>query len=368
MGRDRTRAAGVSRVTRASVRIAFLIPILVLASHGVSVSQDDPAGGRAVQISALVLPFRSIGVSDTTILASRDLLSGELESRGLALIGPRSSPGPLPMGSGACDDPGCAGALASEYGAGLIVYGSMSRLGEKIVVRAHALRAAENVPFYNDQISALTEEDLDTVMRRIAEGISAGRPNSISPTVESVTQAETRSPSQRAGRSGFGFRAGVLYPLGDSYAGGDRLTNLRLSYKYETRDFLVETTTLTGLSWRGDTAEWSILDLFMARVLGLGDRAVYAGGGLGVHALHAEAMETPYHPSPQDPEYLLTGHGSNDQSSTTFTMDAGVGLILLRTYDFQLVADLRYHHVFEDFDKVGGGGARGFLVTLGTSR
>ena len=45
----------------------------------------------------------------------------------------------------------------------------------------------------------------------------------------------------------------------------------------------------------------------------------------------------------------------------------GGGLIAFRTYSYQVILDLRYQHVFEKFNKIGGKGAHGFVVSFGTS-
>lgn len=55
------------------------------------------------------------------------------------------------------------------------------------------------------------------------------------------------------------------------------------------------------------------------------------------------------------------------QTDTVPTLDLVAGLMALRTYDFVVVLELRYHHAFESFDDVGGRGAHGFMLTFGTS-
>ena len=40
----------------------------------------------------------------------------------------------------------------------------------------------------------------------------------------------------------------------------------------------------------------------------------------------------------------------------------------MRTYDFSIAVDLRYHYVFADFDFNGDDGAHGLSVTFGIGR
>ena len=340
------------------------ILLLVSGAFGVASAQSGgaplpPAG------PTLVLPFRSVGVSDTTIFVSHDLLEGNLEDLGVSVLRASTLSTPILSGALACDLPECAAELGRQNQAGQVVYGSLSKLGDKIIARVSVVRVGETEPFYRDQINALTEDDLDRVMRRAAEGIAAGRPNSDRATIESVTQDEAREPARRATRSGLGFRAGFLFPTGDSYGEADRLTNFHFGYKYETPTFMIETTTLLGMTWGGDNVDWTVLDLAASRIFGTGDFATYLGAGIGVHSVRVEkkVMEI------VDNQW---GHyeyeNSIEQSETVPTFDLVAGLLAFRTYDFEIVTELRYHHSFEQFDQVNGKGAHGFLLTFGTSK
>jgi hypothetical protein len=311
----------------------------------------------------LVLPLRTIGVSDTTVAATRELLSGALESRGMEIVEPAASGPGAHGGPDACDDAACAAAAAGRHHA-TAVYGSLSRLGEKIVVRIRALREGDEAPFFSDQISALEEEDLDVVVRRFAHGIASGRSNSDSATLDTITEEETLRPRRRSTRAGLGLRAGFLWPAGASYANADRMTSLRIAYKYETPTFSVEMTPVLGIMWGDGNAEWTILDLAVSRLLGAGDVAGYVIGGIGVHSVHVEEEFTVV----DEFGYPYAYESTRSDSETTLTADLGIGLLALRTYDFEIVVDVRFHHVFAEFDGVGGGGADGLLLTFGTSR
>jgi hypothetical protein len=239
-----------------------------------------------------------------------------------------------------------------------VVYGSLSKLGDKIIARLNVLRVEEPAPYYRDQLTATSEEDLDRVMRRFAEGIASGRPNSDRASVESVTQAEAMTPARRTTRSGVGLRAGFLFPTGNSFGGADRLTNLHVVYKYEMPRFQLETSTLLGFSWGEGNVDWTIFDLSASRIFGTKDFTPYLGAGIGVHSVTVERQNA----------YSPLFYYSGGQSKTAPTLDLIAGVMALRTYDFQAVLEVRYHYVFENFDQVGGNGANGVLVTIGTSR
>lgn len=335
--------------------VALVIALLVANTAGAA----EPTG------RLLVLPLRSVGVSDTTVLVSQDLLAGSLEDLGLQLARPAASAAPLPSGPDACDSPECAAALAREHGAEAVVYGSLNRLGGKIIARLNVLRADEPAPWYRDQLTATSEDDLDRVMRRFAEGIAAGRPNSDRATVESVTRAEAETPARRATRSGMGVRAGFLFPDGGSFGGADRLTNLRAVYRYEFKEFQIETTPVLGFTWGKGNFDWSMLDVGASRLFGTGDVSTYVGGSLGVHTVTVARRYTKTYDYPGIPPY--TYEAEMKQTETVPTLDLFAGLMALRTYDFVVVVELRYHQVFESFNEAGGGGAHGFMLTFGTS-
>jgi hypothetical protein len=339
----------------------LVLAVLVL---GVLAAAAAPALSSETS-QTLVLPLRTIGVSDTTAVVVGDLLQGEIESHGLAVVPASRLPADLPAGEAACDDAACAAEMGGRHGASRVVYGSLSRLGGKVILRIRALRIGAASPYYAEQITATSEEDLDAVVRRVADGIVTGRSNADQATIDTVTDEETLVPRRRASRSGFGPRAGFMFPAAGSYGDTERMTSLRLTHLYETRKFLVESTPLLGLAWRSDTLEWTILDIFGARIFGVGDFTPYVGAGLGVHSVHVEKMGTA---TSRFDGNIYSYPTSQSQTETTLTGDIGVGLLALRTYDFVVVVEVRYHYVFADFDRLGGDGAHGIALTFGTSR
>lgn len=311
----------------------------------------------------LVLPFRSVGVNDTTIMVSRDLLLGELQGMGLPLVSANSNGALLPSGPEACDNALCASTLGRDNGATQVVYGSLSKLGSKVIVRLNVTRVDETMPFYRDQLTAISVEDLDAVMRRFAEGIVQGRTNSDRASVESVTEAETITPPRRAMRTSFGLRAGFLFPTGNSFGGTDRLTNIHGVYRNEFKNFQVETTTLFGLSWGDGNLDWTLLDLSASRLFGTQDVTTFLGAAFGVHSVTVARDQTYSYDGPYPYSYVSRVR----QTETVPTLDLTAGLIALRTYDFQAILEVRFHYVFASFDEVGGDGANGVQVTFGTS-
>ena len=323
-----------------------------------------PSTAVASQTSTLVLPLRTVGIRGVTAEVARDLLAGDLEDSGLAVL-QEDWTGPLPDGERACDDIDCARALARREEADLVVYGSLSRLGRKIFVRIHALRIGDANAFFTDQLASDGVEDLDAVMRRIADAVATGRSDASLITLETITREETREPRRRAGSTSAGIRAGFILPTGETYT-DHRLTSLRIVFTFEGHGFLVETVPLLGIAWGENAVEWTPFDLFVARVFGTGDVSGYLGAGLGLRSVRLGSDGSHY----ALPDYGCTSYDCihyGEVTKTAPSLDIGGGLILFRTYGYRVVADLRYHHVFDDFDDFGGRGAHGFQLSFGTS-
>jgi hypothetical protein len=153
----------------------------------------------------------------------------------------------------------------------------------------------------------------------------------------------------------------MLSAVGDSYAGAGTLTSLAYVWRYQTLSYNVEVVPALGLAWGGDpegedgrARDWSLLDLFVAWTPMHGDIAPYVGAGLGLHAIQVERQTT------GTPFPVMRSDGA-----TGVSFGLGGGVVLFRTFDFQLALDLRYQHFVGDLGPAGGGGARGFLFGFG---
>ena len=78
-------------------------------------------------------------------------------------------------------------------------------------------------------------------------------------------------------------------------------------------------------------------------------------------SVHLERQIDSQNPDQYWPEY-------RSQGATTMSFDLGAGVMAMRTYDVNLVIDLRYHYVVEDFEQVDGNGAHGLTLTFGVGR
>lgn len=348
--------------SKSLIRAALTLFAAVLATLSLvspAAVAQTPGAGEAT----LLLPLRSIGVSDTTARVAGALLAGELRSRGWTVLAPPASTARNTDPSLACDEPACALEALRARPADRVVYGSMSQLGRKVVMRLSVLPAGATTPSFNDQLAATSEEDLDTVIRRFAAEIVAGRADASRASVETVLEEEAREKRLRSSRSGVGFRAGFLFPTGKSYAGSDRLTHLQIVFKHEQPGFLLETTPLLGFTFGDGHIEWTALDVAVARIFGQGDMSPFLGVGVGVHSTRLEKTKwVTYDQTPYPYSYEET----ESESATAPVVDLVGGILGFRTFDFEMVLEARYRYLFHDFDKLGGKGAHGVLITFGS--
>lgn len=333
--------------TRLAVSVTIVAAALALA-------------GPAAAQNFVVLPFRTLGIAVDDASVSRDILVDEMRIRGALVRGLGADAG-VPAGAGGCDDPECASTLGGGLGANRVVFGSLSRLGNKILVRVNVITPGAEGPDYTDRFSVYSVEELDRVMARAADGIVAGRATSDVATIDTVVPEETEAPLRRTARKGMGVRAGVLFPAGGSYGGADRLSSLQFAHRYEGRDFFIQTTVLTGVLWGEGNIEWTPFDIFAARVVGIGDAATYVGGGVGLRTLRVEER---YRTGERGYSY----YAMKEETVTTVSFDVAAGIMALRTYDMNIVAELRYHYVAADFDEVDGKGAHGLMLVFGAGR
>jgi len=128
-------------------------------------------------------------------------------------------------------------------------------------------------------------------------------------------------------------------------------------WRYQTKAWDIESIPALGVTWGGEgtatqarVRDWTLLDLFLAWSPAPGDFAPYIGGGMGLHAIKL-THETPT--------------TKTETGETTLQLSLGAGILLFRNHDFQIGVDLRYRHFLEDFESLGGLGARGLGLSIG---
>jgi hypothetical protein len=296
-----------------------------------------------------VLHLKPVGVSYATTETVASLLASDLTNYGHTVLNPDA------MDAAVGEELECyqsecaadAGALASVE---RVIYGSVSTLGEKHIVQVSVVNVMTREVIWAGSLAAKTAEDLDTVVKRLAKSISEGKKAEETVEVELVTAEEGKEPMRRRVFHTFGPTAGMVVPL-DGYSGAGALYNLGWLYWYETPRLVAEVAgyfTFPGDVESGTAFEVCPIEFSLLYMLSKKDISPYFGGGVGFGWLTVESDE-PY-------TYTETAYG--------LTLNAGGGLVFMRTTDIRFIVDARYHINLANMQDVDGP-HHGFKFSIG---
>lgn len=285
-----------------------------------------------------VLDFKPIGVDFALVEATATLLRSDIASYKEFTLIEKDKVEQIIGGATDCADKDCAAEIGDKVNAEKVVYGTMSKLGEKYVIAASVIEVATKKLVLQDRVSAASAEDLDVVSKRLAKSIVTGKPIEKTAEIGTVTEEEEKEPRRRTTFYTGGGKFGWGMPLGDSYGGVNSLMVFDAMFWYETPKFLVEiqfellTTPTASIADQSDTTvhamEFSLPDISLYYLFTKSDFCPYAGGGVGFKQLLM------YREAP----------GWDDEAETApgMGLNAGAGIIAFRTYDFRLMLGLRY--------------------------
>ena len=308
-----------------------------------------PAAAPARTPVAL-LPATGSNVTAEQLGAATDVLRAYLESTGRFLVIRAPWSGPAGTEPTAWD----AARAAREAGAALGVTLRVSRLGATALARLGAY-LTDGASFHSDELSALGPDDLDPVLRRLAEGLASRSPARDLAEIDTVTLRESRPLLKRQASYAAGLRLGALVPL--ERADPDQRTGvvagLGLVGFFDARSWLAD---ISLDAWVSDLDFTSDPDRAFQVSTGLylpfsrGDVAPYLGGALAFG-------------------YSKFG---GDEGGTGLSARAAAGLLLGRLSDVSVRVEWAYFwNLYDEVERGTGepvrvqGGA--FSVMLGTA-
>jgi TolB-like protein len=313
--------------------------------------------GRALAeetVRLAVFDLQPIGVDPATVEAATQLLRNDLAGTGRFAVVDRGEIRRILGQDALCSDAGCAAENGRRLGAQKALVGSLSRLGEKIIVELRLVDVPTGGVEYSDRMASATVEDLDTVIQRMAGSVASGKPVEGTAEVGLITREEAREPRRRQNFFTVGGKIGYLFPTGDSWGQADRLLCLDWVTRYETNDFFVESLVGYRYQLNEDNGAFDIpIEFSIFYVPGRSDFSPYFGGGLGIHWIGARRWDGNGDPGDDD------GRSTNNG----LALNLGGGLMGFRTYDFRIVVDLRYSIVMADLD--GQDTHQGIMLTFG---
>ncbi len=280
-----------------------------------------------------VLPLETVGVDLESAETAYMLLSQEIRKTDKYDVIPEDLVRDA-MDFGGCQDPVCAVAIGKKLESQFVVYGSLNRLGSKIIVNYSLLNVADDEVVLVDVVTSLTIEDLDTVMKRVASSIVNQKPADETAEVGAITAQETVTPASRKAITTSGIGFGYLYPQ-KGYEGKE-IFALDFVSRYEGKDFNV--TALFGI--RKGVA----FNIGMEYLFSRTDFCPYLGGGLGFHwVAHDDFLDF-------------------DDRADGFEALARCGLMGFRTFNFRVLVNLDYTYTFNEYDD------QALVLTIGIMR
>jgi len=270
------------------------------------------------QTSMLIFDFKSTGIDDATVASIHELFKAELNDLGYSV---RSAPrGDL------CEDDPCAAQAAKEAGVQQALYGSIAKLGGKIILNISVVNH-DGSKAHSDRLTSETVEDLDVVIERLARGISTGQKAGDVIDKTNVTENEARDPRRRQNFYTVGGNIGYRFPLGDSY-GGEEMWLYEIIGMYEMEKVLV---TGRGYGSSGGSATGFGLLIGAYYITSPKDLAFFVGGGAGIEwaVVPIEYQDEEEWVADDAPSIMLSG-----------------GLLAFQTYDFHMTLEARYQVTF----------------------
>ncbi|GAB4377165.1 MAG: hypothetical protein Kow0042_24470 [Calditrichia bacterium] len=318
------------KIHRFTFTLVWLLFALIV--NGITQSPTKP--------KLAILPFHAIGVEENSVESAELILRHELKKIGrFELISDELIWEQL--GESFCSEVPCAIELGQKLQAEQVLLCKMMVLGEKIIVQFTRASVADQKILQLDQMTSLTVEDLDMVMKRLAMSIATNKPVDKVAEVGAITQQEELEPRRRAGRKFAGFSFGYLFP-GNGYDNEDRVFAMDFRTGAEIQDFAVG----MQLAIRKGFA----VNIFSHYLFSRTDIAPYLGGGFGFHWVsHKQYWYDEYG----------SYHDEKEKRDDGFELSANAGLLGFRTYNIQIIINLSYTYVLNDYDD------HGFIFTIG---
>lgn len=282
---------------------------------------------EATRSRMAILPLHANGIDSVSLQTAESILRTEIGKLSpMEIVSSRRTVDALD--GRVCAESECALEIGRKLEASQVLGCRLSPLGEKIIVQYFLVDLPANREILIDQITALTLEDLEVLMKRVAKSVVNREPIEKNAEVGKILGVETKEPERRASRNNFGFSFGYLYPQKE-YDNSDRIFVVDVRFDHELQDYAVGM--LLGIR------KGFAMNLYGSYLFLREDLCPYVGGALGFHWVsHSN---------------FITGSSSNqkDMRGDGFELTGNAGIRVMHTYDFQLIFNLEYIYTINDY-------------------
>ena len=282
----------------------------------------------------LILPFDANGIDPVYVQTAQSILRVEISKYGKIEVISEAKTEESLNGSD-CFTTDCAVGVGQRAGADQVAGCRLAALGEKIIVQYFLMDVSSGKPLLMDQISAVSLEDLEPVMKRVASNIVEVKTSESNVQVGNIVQEETVEPLRRSSRKNIGLSFGYGFPQ-EGYDNDKKSFSLNLHLDYEMEDLAV------GMLF--GVRDGFAMNVYGDYLFSKTDICPYLGGAFGFHWVSHN----------RDNFTVVTepGFTVNNSSKDTdgFELTFNTGLRVLHTYNFQILLNLEYIITFNDYN------------------
>jgi hypothetical protein len=292
-----------------------------------------PINTKAEKIG--ILHFKQAGTYSNINEAVYQLIESELISYGHIVVPPDKIEETLGK-EVRCYNKECAAEIGTQMDIDRVLFGSLTKIGEKYIVSAIVVDPQENEIIFSDKVTSKTAEDLDVCISRLVKSIEYGKEVEKTAEIGKITEEEMILGSKR--KKAF-FASGLGFGMGMPVVGYDDTNNEVLNYYglktwYETPKLAAELEWYLGTSAERldfDLNEWS-LGIALIYFFTTTDFSPYLSLGVERKSIAIDIFDY----------------------SSGLALQTGGGLVIFRTYDFRLVIDGKLSTSFFDVGEAGG--------------
>jgi hypothetical protein len=273
-----------------------------------------------------VFGFEGIGVDSITAMVATSMFRTELGNTGKFTVATADEVADVLGADKVVTRISDAQDAARRIGAAKAVIGSLSKLGTQVIGMVKLIDVAGGVEF-EDRLATTSRDELDIVLTRLAKAVATQTKASTNAELGEITEKESKEVNRRQAFFGGGVSLGGFLPVGG--LGTNEIVPMgSLLGLYETPDFFAE------VRYSGVFASTNFMPFTIGvfKTSSRSDFTSYYGGALGVGS-YSYTDGTGY-------------YNYNHHSGWGFVAAPGAGYMLFRTYDFHVMADLRYYLMF----------------------